>query len=195
MEVARQPAREEQQSPSPEFTNSQQLKDHYRAVRKRMQRAVQSPVVSLNAIKWPEPAPPPEPDWSLMALLVEEPPAAPSILTLENTDEARPPLRRGDVMRAVAVAAGLSVSEMRSHLRTAPLVAARFVYYVIARRYCGASLPQIGRAVGGRDHSTVLHGLRMGAERFRELYPIYKGACESLGVPIPNVHEFLGYKK
>ena len=33
------------------------------------------------------------------------------------------------------------------------------------REETDASLPQIGRALGGRDHTTVLYGLKCHAER------------------------------
>lgn len=39
----------------------------------------------------------------------------------------------------------------------------RFAYYLVAHEESDASLPVIGRALGGRDHTTVLHGLRRAA--------------------------------
>lgn len=33
-------------------------------------------------------------------------------------------------------------------------------YYVLRRRFPAMSYPQIGRFMGGRDHSTILHGIR-----------------------------------
>lgn len=39
----------------------------------------------------------------------------------------------------------------------------RFAYYLVAREATDASLPVIGRALGGRDHTTVMHGLKRAA--------------------------------
>lgn len=38
-------------------------------------------------------------------------------------------------------------------------------YFVLRQRFPMMSLPQIGRFMGGRDHSTILHGLRTIEER------------------------------
>lgn len=192
MHTARQPAREGDATTPLEFTSSEQMKQHYRSIRKRMRGDDAQPVAVM-----PKPTPEPE--------IVPEPPAVPPpppviddepVLEAQSaTDTPVPTLSRGAIFRAVAAAAKLSLAEMQSHLRARPLVNARFVYYVLARKYSGASLPQIGHTAGYRDHSTVLHGLRMGAERFKELYPIYRDACSTLEVAVPDVSQFLKVRK
>lgn len=196
MEVAQQPARRVDGTTPLEFTSSEQLKAHYRAVRQRVRGKVPLPVAILPKPPEPEPElPPPEHGWpdQPVAVVALEPARLPEVIELPA--EEPKPLRRDNILRAVAAAAKVSVIELKSHLRSRHLVNARFVYYVIARRYSGCSLPQIGAAAGLRDHSTVMHGLRVGAERFRELYPIYREACDTLGVPVPDVREFLELKK
>jgi chromosomal replication initiation ATPase DnaA len=37
----------------------------------------------------------------------------------------------------------------------------RHIVFWLARNHSGASMPSIGRRLGGRDHSTVLHGCRV----------------------------------
>jgi hypothetical protein len=63
------------------------------------------------------------------------------------------------VVRRIAERHGLSLAELRSPSREPHLVRSRWVAAAVARRICGASLPQLGRVLN-RDHSTVLHGLR-----------------------------------
>jgi chromosomal replication initiator protein len=61
------------------------------------------------------------------------------------------------IRHAVAYRAGVAVSELdgyrRSSARTRQL--AMWAMY----RMTNASYPQIGRAMGGRDHTTIMHGV------------------------------------
>lgn len=188
MEIARQPSRPE--AAAPEFSTSEQLRAHYRAVKARMGTAPPLPVAYIP--KPPPKVPEPPPGIDEFLDLLPPPKAAPEVISLP---EGLPLLSRPNILRVVAKVAKVNEVELRSHLRARHLVRARFVYFVLARKYSGGSLPLIGSYVGGRDHSTVLHGLRMGAKLFRELYPIYREACAILNVPIPDVREFLEYKK
>ena len=190
MHTAQQPARGEEATSSHEFTTTEQLRQHYKAVRARVRGAQALPVAVIPKQPEPEPPPPvaepepPPPEQTEAPAVTPEPEELPVIVR-----------SRGDILKAVAVAAKLSITELRSHLRARPLVNARFVYYVLARTYSGASLPQIGYIVGYRDHTTVMHGLRVGAERFRELAPLYQEACAKLDVPVPDVTRFLGGRR
>lgn len=44
--------------------------------------------------------------------------------------------------------------------RRAHITKARYVFYYIAKKFTTASLKDIGRFAGNRDHSTVLHGIQ-----------------------------------
>lgn len=68
--------------------------------------------------------------------------------------------RVAEIVRMVADHYGVTVLDMRSHRRTRNLVDPRQVAMYLARTMTTASLPAIGRAMGGRDHTTVLHGVR-----------------------------------
>lgn len=59
-------------------------------------------------------------------------------------------------------------SELLSPRRHKRLTWPRFAFYVLALEFTGLSLPQIGRAFGNRDHSTVWHGARRGHSLFQE---------------------------
>lgn len=191
MQPAPRPARGIEPFNGPEFTSSSQLIQHYKDVRARMARGAVRPkpepiVVSVATL-------PPElpDDYNKDTSL--EPLPLPNVICLPSGPVGN--ATRVEILYAVATAARVSVTELRSQLRARHLVDARFVYYVLARCYSGCSLPQIGKTAGGRDHCTVIHGLRMGAERFRELYPIYREACMALCLPLPDVRPFLRYAR
>lgn len=77
------------------------------------------------------------------------------------TEIQAPPARRlttREIARTVAAIAGERTDELVSRNRACRLVTLRWVVMRLARAE-GRSLHQIGRALG-RDHTTVLHGLR-----------------------------------
>jgi chromosomal replication initiator protein len=60
---------------------------------------------------------------------------------------------------------GLTREEMLSDGRAARLSWPRQLAMFLAREHTGASLPAIGQAFGGRNHTTVLHACRRASER------------------------------
>jgi chromosomal replication initiator protein len=62
------------------------------------------------------------------------------------------------VLEATASYYRLSVDDLSSRKRTKIIAQARQLAMYLAREATSASLPQIGDALGGRDHSTVMHG-------------------------------------
>lgn len=73
-----------------------------------------------------------------------------------------PPTRRApnlaDVLQATATYHQLSLDDLLSKRRTKEVVRARQIAMYLAREETDASLPEIGAALGGRNHSTVLYG-------------------------------------
>src|SRR5499427_821046 len=61
------------------------------------------------------------------------------------------------IQQTVAAHFGLKMSEFRSKGRQRDLVFPRQVAMYLCRELTDASLPEIGRSFGGRDHTTVLH--------------------------------------
>jgi chromosomal replication initiator protein len=60
---------------------------------------------------------------------------------------------------------GASIAELTGRLRTAKIALQRQIIMYLIREETGASLPQIGHLLGGRDHTTVIHGYeRIAAE-------------------------------
>ncbi len=65
------------------------------------------------------------------------------------------PVKIASVMTVVADTMDVTVDQLKSKRRTQDLARARQIAMNLARDMTGASLNQIGRAFGGRDHSTV----------------------------------------
>src|SRR5712691_5452310 len=61
------------------------------------------------------------------------------------------------IQQTVAAHFGLKMSDLRSKRRQRALVFPRQVAMYLCRELTDASLPEIGRHFGGRDHTTVLH--------------------------------------
>ena len=67
---------------------------------------------------------------------------------------------------------------IRSERRTFRIVKARQIAMWLAKRFTSRSLPDIGRCIGGRDHTTVLHGCRR-AEKVAEAIEAEAGSGTS----------------
>jgi chromosomal replication initiator protein len=68
--------------------------------------------------------------------------------------------RLDDISRAVARQFGLTVGQLRSRKQARQFVLPRQCAMFLSRRLTAASLEQIGRYFGKRDHSTVIHACR-----------------------------------
>lgn len=65
------------------------------------------------------------------------------------------------IVRAAARHHGVSVAALSGPGRSRTVAAARCLAMYLARRLSGSSYRTIGAALGGRDHTTVLHGVRV----------------------------------
>jgi len=89
------------------------------------------------------------------------------------------PIRIADVMEAVCAYYDFSVDQIKSKRRTQDLARARQVAMHLARELTDASLNQIGRAFGGRDHSTVSHACQTIA-KLAERDPRFRGELKDI---------------
>lgn len=99
-------------------------------------------------------------------LVVSMPPSGTTRYDLENgpSGERRgPSLRR--VIGATARRHGLTPADLTGPARCRQVSLARGMAMYIARRLTPDSLQSIGAAFGGRDHTTVLHGIRVTERR------------------------------
>lgn len=75
--------------------------------------------------------------------------------------------------RWAAFEMGLPAADVLGPSRAKRLARARFAVWWTARRLRDVSLPVLGRQSGGRDHTTVLHGLTR-AEQLRVVDPAFR---------------------
>ncbi len=74
------------------------------------------------------------------------------------------PIKIADVMKIVGSVHDVTGDQLKSKRRTQDLARARQIAMYLSREMTGASLNQIGRAFGNRDHSTVSHACQKIAE-------------------------------
>lgn len=79
--------------------------------------------------------------------------------------------RARDLLREFALAHDIDVNTLISPKRSLWLVRLRQELMVVLYTQTALSLPQIGALLGGRDHTTILHGVRK--------------YCSMAGIPIP----------
>ncbi len=89
------------------------------------------------------------------------------------------PVKIADIMDVVADSHDLTVDQLKSKRRTQDLARARQIAMFMAREMTDASLNQIGRSFGGRDHSTVSHACHK-IQTDMASDPRFRGAVKSL---------------
>jgi chromosomal replication initiator protein len=72
------------------------------------------------------------------------------------------------IIRLVAEYYGVELPALCGQSRSKELVRARHIAMFLAREEAGASLPQIGTAMSGRDHTTILYGVNKIAEEIEQ---------------------------
>jgi chromosomal replication initiator protein len=98
----------------------------------------------------------------------------------------RAPQRRSveDIQQRTCEAFGVSMEQLLSASRAAPVAWPRQVAMYLSRELTDQTLPAIGRAFGGRNHTTVMHACRRTAERIatdRDAYDAVRRLTEDLG--------------
>jgi chromosomal replication initiator protein len=63
------------------------------------------------------------------------------------------------IQRRVAEFFGIKVSDLRAQNRTKNIAFPRQIAMYLARQLTHSSLAEVGRAFGGKDHTTVLHAV------------------------------------
>ncbi len=84
---------------------------------------------------------------------------------LDSLIPSRTTLSADEIIEAVARRFQLELAELRGRSRRAAVARPRQIAMYLLRSETGASLPQIGALLGGRDHTTVLYG----CQRIEEL--------------------------
>lgn len=65
-----------------------------------------------------------------------------------------------EILHTVAKISGFSLNMLRGPARHQPVVHWRMIAAYLIRKHRGTSLPFIGRLLGDRDHSTIIHSIR-----------------------------------
>lgn len=91
----------------------------------------------------------------------------------------------GLIVRAVSEHFQVRQVDLVSARRTARVVLPRQVIMYLAREYTGMSLPQIGKRVGGRDHTTVLYA-------WQKISALVENGDEQLLIAIAAIRKRLG---
>ena len=150
------------------FSNADDLMAHYATLRARLHGPAPKPFVFVPV----DPPPPPEPDPDPIPRVVMMPPAAVKPESIRINFE--------EVVGLVCQHLGYERREIFAARRVHKLCFDRQLLWALASTHCPhMSLPQIGRASGGRDHTTVLHGRKKGVRHpeyemlNRTLYTLY----------------------
>lgn len=146
-----------------EFETPDQLVSHYKAVRARISRPVvkpkPEPVQSRKRIVWDERICYPYPIGPVQ-------PASPQTVPATDDNDFIPPTITGhEIMRQVARKHRVPLNEILSPRRHVTLCRIRFEIFYRMKTETFLSFPQMGRLVGGRDHTTAMYG----AQRFAEM--------------------------
>jgi chromosomal replication initiator protein len=83
------------------------------------------------------------------------------------------------IQTAVAEHYGIAPEHMRLSIRDRKIAWPRQLAMLLSRELTVNSLPEIGRRFGGRDHSTILHGIRAAQKRI-ETDQVVKAAYEMI---------------
>ncbi|MGE5828414.1 MAG: chromosomal replication initiator protein DnaA [Micromonosporaceae bacterium] len=88
-------------------------------------------------------------------------------------DGSGPEITVDEIMAATSEYFGVSTDDLRGQSRSRVLVNARQVAMYLCRELTDLSLPRIGQAFGGRDHTTVMHADRKIRQQMAERRSLY----------------------
>lgn len=97
------------------------------------------------------------------------------------TDAPEPPVTL--ILEVVAAMTGMSVARLQSPLRDAELSVARFMAYWLSSKLTTLSFTAIGVEMGGRDPTTIQHGIR----RMDDFVATKPDLCERLDHAISTI--------
>lgn len=105
-------------------------------------------------------------------------PIAEEVLRDFIPDDQAPEITADQIMSSTSDYFGVSLEDLRGHSRSRVLVNARQVAMYLCRELTDLSLPRIGQAFGGRDHTTVMHADRKIRQQMAERRSLYNQIAE-----------------
>jgi chromosomal replication initiator protein len=97
------------------------------------------------------------------------------------TDQAGPEITSSIIMMQTAAYFGVTVEDLCGSSRSRVLVTARQIAMYLCRELTDLSLPKIGQAFGGRDHTTVMHADRKIRQLMAERRSLYNQVTDLTG--------------
>lgn len=89
-------------------------------------------------------------------------------LNSPDTEEPKPPLTLATIIGAVAVMFGMDPKLLTGHSRRHVYIVPRHLAYLLCHELTGHSFPMIARMFRGRDHSTIIYGIKATRERMKD---------------------------
>lgn len=150
------------------MTYAAQLRDHYAEARHRLTCGQEPPERQRRYLL--PPAPKPEPFHIPEAIRRKV--KVPKVISAFNDADDLLPLPDAEKWKSIIAEVcekhGIDWIEMASHRRSVPVVIARHEAMYRMRKETTMSLPAIGRKLGGKDHATVLFGIRRHEQRMAQ---------------------------
>ena len=124
-----------------------------RRLRSRMKQRVKVVIKEVPALPPPEPEPEvPVIPWPISA----DGPPQPIPLDYLPANQAN--IRQ--IVKAVSDQFNVPIDDIKSDRRQAPLIRARHTAFLLCKILTRRSYPDIGRQIGGRDHTTIINGVK-----------------------------------
>lgn len=92
------------------------------------------------------------------------------------------------IAERVAFEMGVPIADVMGERRLKRICRVRFASIWVIRRITALSLPQIGRAIGGRDHSTILNAIAR-AEDLRARDPAFRALTNRIAAEFAVLDE------
>lgn len=96
-----------------------------------------------------------------------------------------------EIIEGVAMATGWSVDEIKSKSRVSELVLVRQICYYIAYKEECYTFTYIGRELGGRDHTTVMHGVKKVVDYYTTKDGLFNQYMEAIRYKSPHIYSTL----
>lgn len=105
-------------------------------------------------------------------------------LVNESVKHLKHKITREEILEVVAEECGVKSSQILSRIREREIVNGRFMYCAILYTSFGYTLERIGKIMGGRDHSTIIHSIETYKNRYRNE--------ETFKSTVDNIYQKLG---
>jgi hypothetical protein len=157
------------------FQTAEEMLSHYQAIRNRLNPPKKATNIARREVVLPPPVPQIkeltlEKFWKLSTSLKNNYQITScGIVTQPYILPDSPPTWR-EIMLYIQAKFDMTEAQICGHCRGKPYHQPRRYLWVLARKLLKYSLPQIGKKSGGKDHSTVLHGIaKIGEEEQKAL--------------------------